>query len=137
MVRSRRTPPRDGLAEECTAFLIGRYADLLSTDGMPVPVWAWLNLLAHGTQDELRRAACDLATCDGWAQARAFMAGEVCDAIDSGPAILDQLQRHVLVPLELEVAACPSASRWSSPQLVGRLVSELPESSSRTGRGAG
>jgi hypothetical protein len=37
------------IALECEAFLLGGLADYWDAKGMEVPVWAWMNLLAHGT----------------------------------------------------------------------------------------
>ena len=44
---------------ECEAFLLGRYVEHLESRSLAVPVWAWTNVLAHGTSDDLRRTADD------------------------------------------------------------------------------
>ena len=135
-MRSRR-PGRwasSGLADECSAVLEGRYADALAGAGMPVPVWAWVNLLAHGTEDELREAAGTLGTSEHWVQARAFLAGEVIDAAGVPGASLRSLQREVLVPLELELAAEQRPGSRTSGALVERVTDALGAWLSRSRR---
>src|SRR5690606_13962058 len=46
----RQDPAEIALVEETQAFLDGRYAEFAASCGdTRVPVWAWMNLLAHGT----------------------------------------------------------------------------------------
>lgn len=125
-MRVRRDPAEAALVEECQAFLEGRYAELAATSDEPVPVWAWMNLLAHGTEAELRDAAAGLADGDSWRQARAFLAGEVLEVLSTGRITLAQLQYDVLVPLELDVLDCRCSNRWTPAQLVRGLLGILP-----------
>src|ERR1700722_11349507 len=37
------------IARECEAFLLGSLVEYWDERGIAVPVWAWMNLLAHGT----------------------------------------------------------------------------------------
>ena len=37
------------IAIECEAFLAGSLAEYRDDKGMEIPVWAYMNLLAHGT----------------------------------------------------------------------------------------
>ncbi len=122
--RSTRSHPVPSAAVPvaCEAYLGGTYADLLEAGGEHVPVWAWVNLLAHGTEDQLRTAADALASEQGWRQARAFLAGEVLDAVGTGRTTLRALQDHVLVPLELDLVTCRGAERWRPAQLVAGLL---------------
>lgn len=53
--RGRRT--ESVLVVECEAFLAGRYAQYLDTKNLRVPDWAWLNVLAHGSQDDIATLA--------------------------------------------------------------------------------
>jgi hypothetical protein len=39
------------IALECEAFLGGSLVEYRDDRGMEVPVWAWMNLLAHGPPD--------------------------------------------------------------------------------------
>jgi hypothetical protein len=119
------------VVEDCEAFLAGRYVELCESRGEPVPVWAWLNLLAHGNEDDLRAAAGRRATAVRWRQAQTFLAGELVDLVDAARVPLAAFQRDVLVPLELDVISCPGASRWLPGQLVSGLLGVLPDKGRR------
>jgi hypothetical protein len=118
------------LIEECESFLAGVFVERCEARGEPVPVWAWMNVLAHGTDAELRAAAENRSGSDEGHQALAFVAGELVDLIDDGVLDLETFQRGVLVPLELDVIACPATSGWSASQLVSALLRALPMRSS-------
>ena len=93
---------------------------------MEVPVWAWMNLLAHGTArqigecvfrpDRPRRAG------RSWRVARSYLAFEVLDLTEV-EFTLAELQSSVLIPLELEMAARPDVAGWTPRQWVD-LVEE-------------
>jgi hypothetical protein len=135
MGRWGQDPAEIGLVEESQAFLDGRYAELAASSGETrVPVWAWMNLLAHGTEAELRVTASQLLVTQGWRQARAFVAGEVIDVIDAGLMSLSQVQRDILVPLELDVLSCQTANQWTPAQLVSGLLGVLPNRDTRAHR---
>lgn len=114
------------LAEECEAFLEGRIAELCADRGDPVPVWAWLNLLAHGTAEEVGAVVLRDRHADRWRQARAYVAGELLDHVEAAGEELLAFQQRVLVPLELDVVACPAAARWTPGQMFGALLRTLP-----------
>ena len=112
MWRREGYPAGAELVAGCEAFMTGRYADYLEEREQLVPAWVWMNLLAHGTHDQLVSARKDLGSPRGrgplhaaWWQARAYLAGEVADAVDAGLGPLPQLQRRVLLPLESRLAA--------------------------------
>lgn len=116
-VRSMWRPERKALAAElvsdCEAFLLGRYAEHVSDRGVPVPVWAWTNLLAHGSESDLRAAGASLGAprSDAWHAARARLADEVLAA--TGPdRPLAELQAAALAPLELSLAGRDAVERW-------------------------
>lgn len=122
----RQDPEALTLIDECQAFLDGRFAELAAADSGYVPVWAWLNQLAHGTVEELRCAADRLAERTGWAQATAFLAGELVDIVDSGRMSLADLQRDILVPLELDVLNARTTGLWTPGRLVRGVLRILP-----------
>ncbi len=97
------------LAEECEAYLSGRYADAVAGAGSHVPAWAWLNLLAHGSARDLQQLTCS-PTAPLWEQARAYLASELLSAAQAG-ASLAVLQDTVLQPLEAE-AISREAQGW-------------------------
>jgi len=106
---------------ESEAFLLGGLVEYWFDKGMEVPVWAYMNLLAHGTArqigecvicpDKPRQAGC------GWRIARSYLAFEVLDLTDL-EFTLAQLQASVLIPLELQIAAGPDVAGWTPRQWV-------------------
>jgi hypothetical protein len=97
--------PRAGrvLVEESEAFLAGHLADRLAESGSDVPSWAWSNLLAHGSEEDLRLARGE-ATTGQWGEVRSHLAAEVLEvAACYGP--LAEVQKAAMVPLELDLAA--------------------------------
>jgi hypothetical protein len=117
--RSGADPGHAEAVEDCAAFLSGHLAERLLERREAVPVWAWVNLLAHGTYDELLR---EIATSQkrDWQRSRAYSAAEVV-AIADGPGPLVMLQEAVLGPLELSFAAS-SDVRWWDPSQLARHV---------------
>ena len=104
------------LVGECEAFLAGRLAERIEERAERVPVWAWTNLLAHGSEQDLcserRRARqqCSVISHQ-WCEGRSFLVAELLDLADEfGP--LAEIQRTVLVPLELELASCTDVAGW-------------------------
>jgi hypothetical protein len=121
----RKDREQTRLVAGCETFLRGTYAEHLLGLGDPVPPWAWLNLLAHATDEELRAAAREPAPSSVWQRARWFLAGEILDAVDGSPCSLDDVQHDVLVRLELAAASSVAAKRWGPDRLVNttrRLV---------------
>lgn len=132
-MRIRRTEPVEtGIAAECSAFLSGGYADYLVTFGRPVPVWAWVNLLAHGTAEMLRSNAetVDIARMThpsgDWNEACCYLAGEVLHAVDSGLVSLHRLQMETLIPLETLLAS-GQVTVDRPPRLVSTVLNTLRE----------
>jgi hypothetical protein len=108
--------PGARLVAECDAFLSGHLAERLSQDG-PLPAWVWTNLLAHASEEVLR-AECRRTPRGPWEAHRADLAGLVLD-VAAACGSLGDLQREVLIPLELELASDPDASpgdarRWAA-----------------------
>ena len=121
-IRLLSDPEAMVLVAECEAFLDGRYAELVEGAGAPVPPWAWMNRLAHGTEDELRGEVDRLGDLHGWRQTSAYVAAEMLDEVDAGHLTLAALQRDVLVPLELDVIECGVASGWTPGQMASALL---------------
>jgi hypothetical protein len=59
-----------------------------------------------------------------WSVARSYLALEILGLLDESLS-LEELQCEVLVPLELELAADPEASRWTSKQWLGAVDTAL------------
>ena len=124
--RRRQKADERRLVKECAAFLDGKFAESAVPAGELVPVWAWINLLAHGTEEQLRREILMPAGVDDWHRARALLAARLLTGADAGDTSLAMIQRNVLVPLELEVMSSRIAYR-RAPQLVIGVLSALSD----------
>ena len=93
MWRHRTDPHAERLIEECESFLAGESVSLCEARREPVPVWAWMNVLAHGTEAELRAAAEYRPPNDEGRQALSFVASELVELIDAGVLELEAFQR--------------------------------------------
>jgi hypothetical protein len=115
-----RRPERD-LVADTHAFLSGHLVERAQLTGAEVPVWAWTNLLAHGAEPDLR---CEISCGPGgpappskWHKARSYLAGEVLRHAQTWGS-LAEVQRAVLVPLELELASRPEVEKWKPARWV-------------------
>jgi hypothetical protein len=114
----RREPPSP--ADDCAAFLDGRYARWLLAQGREVPGWAWLNQAAHAPHLDLLVVAVAQPVPVGppaWASASRLVAQEVIGRVRSAEE-LDRLREEVLVPLELDLARTPLCPPLTPGQLV-------------------
>jgi hypothetical protein len=135
MRRWRRAAGNDVLTAECTAFLEGRLAEHWERHGFVVPVWAWTNLLAHGTREVIAETVARRERgrrfARQWRVARSYMANVLLEVAD-GPRQLVALQTEVLIPLELEMATLPAVSRWSPRQWVDAVDWAIRSQPTRT-----
>jgi hypothetical protein len=101
------------LADEAAAFLEGRLLESQRATGAGgrVPPWLWLNAVAHGEVDLLRDLAQLGAPAGGavgsWRSARAALARELLERSGGDAALLTDLQRLALVPLECGLTHVP------------------------------
>ncbi|HXW81017.1 MAG TPA: hypothetical protein VEJ84_16050 [Acidimicrobiales bacterium] len=108
--------PGAELIDDCEAFLKGHLVERIEDRADMVPAWAWTNLLAHGTVGELRAECAPPGLRRAvknrrWRQARSHLAAQVLEcATACGP--LDEIQRFVLIPLELQLASRAEVSVW-------------------------
>lgn len=119
------------LVGESEAFLIGQLAEQIDRNGERVPVWAWTNLLAHGSAADLeteRQVPYIRVNTPGerWRAARSYLAEEVSDLAE-GDEPLVEIQRKVLVPLELELASRNEVDWWGTGQWVNAVRERLAE----------
>ncbi len=98
------------LADEASAFLDGRLQEHLfgGAGGRHAPPWVWLNAVAHGDATLLQQIV-DTAGPPAdpildWGEARAALAGELLARAGDDRAVVQRLQREVLVPLEQNLA---------------------------------
>ncbi|MGA2520655.1 MAG: hypothetical protein ABSG81_07540 [Acidimicrobiales bacterium] len=128
--RTRDVAGDHELVRECTAFLSGCYPGHLVDAGLPVPAWAWLNPVAHGSVDSVRMLASGATlgrpapyATGAWTQAVAFLASEVLRLVGDDPAGLLHVQGASLVPLELAMAG--SRARLDPHCLVAMVLDAL------------
>jgi hypothetical protein len=129
------------LVTECEAFLSGRSAQYLDSQNRLIPVWAWLNLLAHGSERDIAVLAAGewesprrASATSVWRQAFAFLAQELLNQATRQGRPLAEIQRSTLVPIELELAG-PRAPTFLKPAglvtSVLRALTEHPTSHNR------
>jgi hypothetical protein len=99
-------------AEECAAFLEGRLVEVLEARKVPVPTWAWTNMLAHGSMEQLRLAGSEehqryRDQYGEWRTSRSQLANLMLASARSFGPLLALQQECALIPLELMLAAQP------------------------------
>lgn len=121
------------LVRECEEFLGGRFALRLADAEMPVPGWAWVNLLAHGDSRllhslaALARAPWAQDGTEDWGHVTVVLAQRLCKVAGDVDAELGAVQRGALVPLELEMLHDPGW-RHVGPGIVAmRIMSAIDE----------
>lgn len=120
----------ENLIPEIEALLCGDYVEYLERRGRHVPPWAWLNLLAHGTEDALRSATRTrhrpFLDVNVWRHARGYLAGEVLEAAQRTGS-LRAFQAAVLVPLELRQMAGPPSRRTRPGRWAADVLTAIEE----------
>lgn len=124
------------LIGDCEAFLSGRYASRARGRELLVPSWARLNNSAHGDLRSLRHARRSWRTTvsaafanwqqEGWRRAERALAGALLDLVGDDPQLLVEVQREVLVPLELKLMS-PAEWHLSVEELVEMTCSALED----------
>jgi hypothetical protein len=127
-IRARRRARVDArrLVRDCDAVATGRFADVLFDRGLRVPVWAWVNLLAHGTESELRREVKRRRAADPWRRVRGKLAAQLLERVDAGRIALAEFQRTTLMPLERELMSGGTHARWTVAEFEARVSAVLP-----------
>jgi hypothetical protein len=132
--RRRRKAAERRLVKESESFLNGEFAESGVPADEPAPVWVWINLLAHGTAEQLRQEAVVRAGTDDWHRARSLLAARLLAAVASGDTSLTVIQRDVLVPLEFAIISSRTADCWSPAQLVTVVLDALADTDRRRTR---
>ena len=120
---SKPTGPAGSAVEDCASFLSGDLVEYLLAKHKAIPVWAWVNLLAHGTYEQLLGEISSTQDRE-WSRLRAYLAAEVV-AIATDPTSLLVLQETVLRPLELSLASTSDVRQWSPSQLARHVNAAL------------
>jgi hypothetical protein len=118
------------LVEDCEAFLGGRLVETLEVRKVPVPTWAWMNLLAHGSMEELRLASLEERTRRGddyweWRKSRSYLATLILASARPFGPLLALHQEAALIPLELMLAARPEPCACTPTDWVARVEAVL------------
>jgi hypothetical protein len=123
-----------GIGEECEAFLAGRLAVYLQGKGRPIPPVGWLNQLVHATPDELEFLAtggsAEAVQPSAWCRTVAYLARSLLQRAQVTGRPIGELQRELLIPLELELIGNPSSAGLDSADVVRLTLTrlyELPE----------
>jgi len=137
MWRRRRQTSGEELIGECEAFLSGRFAERLGAHKGSVPVWAWTNLLAHGSERTLHVTSAMNRSLrsrqkNEWLRARAYLAHELLALARADDSLTD-IQASVLVPLELELASRAEVAQWDHHRWV-RVVEDALDDRRRVPR---
>jgi hypothetical protein len=130
----RATGLEAGVGDECEAYLAGHLASFLAARGRPVPPVGWLNQVVHGTPRELSALAVTGSTetlqPSRWARAVGYLARSLLERARETGRPIEELQRELLLPLELELIARPDAADLDEADMI-RLTMvrlyELPE----------
>jgi hypothetical protein len=122
--------PAGSVSDECEAYLAGQLSAYLIDRGRPVPPYAWLNQVAHATPTELAVIAAGNpqgVQPKSWRRAAAYLAESLLRlAHDSGRPVAE-LQRELLVPLEIELAGDSSSSEMESADIVRLAFSRFSD----------
>ena len=120
------------LVRETECFLGGRYAYDMWARGLPVPDWAWVNVLAHAPHGLLAAlAATEQAECDQagelgkWQEAMAFLARQLLATATRTGQDLSTIQRKVALRLELEQYRASAEGTLGPQELVDAVLSAL------------
>jgi hypothetical protein len=121
------------LADEVEAFLGGRFVDHLAKHGQPVPAWAVVNRLAHADHAELARlvdgdlldARYGAAKPHAWAVPERFIAANILVTRGATPERLREIQRVVLVPLELRLIEDTRHEKMTAEQVLDAVARSL------------
>jgi hypothetical protein len=122
------------LVAECEAFFSGRSAQYLDNQNRPIPAWAWLNLLVHGSEGDIAVLAAGetepirpTSATSVWRQALAFLAQELLNQATRQGRPLAELQRSTLVPIDLELAGPRAPTSMKPAALVTSVLRALTD----------
>jgi hypothetical protein len=125
----RRHQPQYGelLASEAAQFLDGGLLDVAFASGNDVPAWIWLSAIAHGDAPLLARTKNWLSDhrgvrpeLNGWGRVLQHLTARLLETSEAMGCPTSDLQRSLLVPLELAVTITPVG-----PATMCRLVNDL------------
>ncbi|HZU72468.1 MAG TPA: hypothetical protein VE990_06815 [Acidimicrobiales bacterium] len=121
------------LGVEPQAFLAGEVAHCLDEAGEEVPVWAWINAVAHATPEQLARMAA--GDTGRWRRRRArhqaralsHLADRMLAYSGANSERLADLQREVLMQFESALAGAPKERPVMAPHRLVSTGRRLPD----------
>lgn len=123
---------RRGIADECDAFLRGEYVEFATEWGWDIPVWAWINAVAHADNERLAELAVfgfrretALAGRRDWNRAASYIASAVLEEASHPGCELAAIQGSLFIPLELLLIDDESTWDLSPNQLVAVALAVL------------
>jgi hypothetical protein len=98
------------------------------------PAWAYLNQLAHSNVEDLVRLArrCHDDRSSVWDETVSYLAAELL-GFDGRPEAIVNIQREVLIPIELDVLAGRKDSLGAPPEFVSVVLRALQQHRTRPG----
>ena len=123
-------PEGQQLVHECEAFLAGRLAWVLEGEHRTIPAWAWCNVLAHCSAEQLAQMAAGrmlgaFTAAGAWERGLCFLARELLAQADERGCEPAEVQRDALVPLELEMTRDVGLVETGPGLFVMRVVAAL------------
>lgn len=123
--RWQRVRNRSEIADECEAFLAGRYVEMvIGKYRQLLPAWAWVNPLAHADYSDLTRLAELSPDRDDPLGFFSYLADEVLLRTGGDDQALRRMQHDALVPLELALLRQPNAIDHAE---LARVIQDLLE----------
>ncbi len=123
------------LVDECESFLEGRYPTILQAEGLVVPDWAWLSMLAHAPMESLAARAAGVHSRRGadrlnvlWEGALSLLSQELFLMAERTGTPVEDLQHTLVTEVELNPGRTPSTSPTLGPS---HLVEEVREALGR------
>jgi len=119
-----------GVGDECEAFLAGQLAAHFLNRHRPIPPVAWLNRVVHATANELAILA--VGTSDTfqpgtWARAVSYLARIVQERARETGRPVNEIQRELLLPLELELIGDPESVKLDAADLIRMALARIYE----------
>lgn len=110
------------LGLECAMFLAGEYCSYLESEGRPVPAWAWVNTLAHGSETDLHQLVTGPRRDGSPSGMVSRIATHVLGLLEDEDVSLSDLQRRTLIPLEMALGEAPGLGVPLNSAELGRAI---------------
>ena len=119
-----------GVGDECEAFLAGQLVAHFLNRRRPIPPVAWLNRVVHATANELAILAVGITDTyqpGTWTRAVSYLARTVQERARETGRPVDEIQRELLLPLELELIGDPGSVKLDAADLIRVALARIYE----------